>query len=94
MKKLEFVATREQYSELEGLAYWNANLSALKERDPDNVHDRDRYGKAICLIFDRLDRQGVPYWVQNSALAAGEDWRQYLLSGVSKLLERKGIVLA
>ena len=34
MKKLEFVATREQYSELEGLAYWNANLSALKGARP------------------------------------------------------------
>lgn len=93
MRKLEFRATQEQRGELEGLAYWHANLYYCYERYPDDVHAIEATKKSISLAFDRLDRLRVPFWVQNAVLAWSEEWRNTKREYLSSAMEKKNIFL-
>lgn len=91
--KLRFNANREQRNALEGLAYWIADYSYIKERygyhDPEleNVH------KTIVLAFDELDKLGVPFWVQNHVICWAYDWRRTKQQYLSKAMERYNIIM-
>lgn len=68
----------EQARELEYLARWRADLAYICERygreDPETQISR----KSIEFSFSRLDALRVPFFLQNAALAFGEDWRRQL----------------
>ena len=42
--------------------------------------------------FGQFDRAGVPFWAQNSALAIGENWREYEKRNLRTLFTNKGIL--
>lgn len=77
MSKLYFKANREQRKELEGLAYWVADVNYIIERFGADDPERLQADKNIHLCFDALDRLGVPFWVQNSVVCFAENWRRY-----------------
>ena len=78
-------------------------LCALAFRIADNKYMLERYGiketeierasnhKTICLIFEELDAAGVPFWVQNSTIAFGEDWRRYKSDCLYYWLRGRGV---
>ena len=41
--------------------------------------------------YGKLDRLGVPFWVQNSAICWAEDWRRYKSGYLYQGLERRGV---
>ena len=85
----------EQSRELEYLARWRADLEYIKERygaaDPEAETSR----KSIEFSFSRLDALRVPFFLQNAALAFGEDWRRQLQTDLfSWLASRKGYTVS
>lgn len=93
MKKLEFFATQKQRGELEGLAFWHADLNYCYERYPDDVHAIEKARKTISLCFDELDRLRVPFWVQNAVLEWSENWKNTERDYLSHAMEKKNIFL-
>lgn len=78
MNKLYFkVKNTQQRNELEGLAYWVADVNYIIERYGANDPEYTRANKSVLLCFENLDRLGVPFWVQNSVVCFAENWRQY-----------------
>ena len=94
MKTLHFEATADQRSALESLAYWIADIAYIRERygdeEPELIHARDTVEKCC---FPRLDRLGVPFWVQNSVSAWAGNWRRYKSEYMSEAMRKKGILL-
>lgn len=85
----------EQARELEYLARWRADLEYIKERygaaDPETETSR----KSIEFSFSRLDALRVPFFLQNAALAFGEDWRRQLQTDLfSWLASREGYTVS
>ena len=72
---LHYTATAQQARQLEGLAYWIADLSYTRERTPDDLDEIRRADRTIRYDLDQLDRLGVPFWVQNAAIGWATDWR-------------------
>ena len=66
---MTYTANKKAYSLLESLAYWMAEISYCREKDPGDIGFLDKADKTIHFLFDQLDRAGVPFWAQNSALA-------------------------
>ena len=91
---LKFTATHEQTKELEGLAYWIADTNYMIERYGNDEPELAKNRKTIDLVFDNLDRLGVPFWVQNTVIAFSEDWRRYKRVYMKEYLESKNIITA
>lgn len=89
---MTYTANKKAYSLLESLTYWMAEISYCREKDPDDVGFLDKADKTIHFLFGQLDRAGVPFWAQNSALAIGENWREYEKRNLRTLFENKGIL--
>lgn len=89
---LRFTCTKEQKKQLEGLAYWIADASYIKERfgydEPELKVCRDTLEKSI---FPELDKLNVPFWVQNAVMAWAENWRKYKSEHMIDALAKKGI---
>ena len=60
-----------------------------KRRTKEDIEKAD---KTIHFLFDQLDRAGVPFWAQNSAIAIGENWREYEKRNLRTLFKNKGIL--
>lgn len=86
-----FSATREQHNELEGLAYWIADRAWSRERGKLDEHEDRRTGDTIRVIFDALDRLGVPYWVQDAVICWAEDWRRTMQEDLCDAMRAKQI---
>lgn len=71
------VKNLEEKNALEGLAYWIADSKYIAERFGADDPELERSHLTIKDCFDSLDRLGVPYWVQNAAVAFAENWRRY-----------------
>lgn len=89
---MTYTANKKAYSLLESLTYWMAEISYCREKDPDDIGFLNKANKTIHFLFDQLDRAGVPFWVQNSVLAIGENWREYERRNLSVLFKNKGIL--
>ena len=80
--------------ELDYLARWRADLAYITERwgkgDPEAQVSRG----SIEFAFTVLDRLNVPFWLQNAALAYGEDWRNRQRESFEHYLTRKGYEVA
>lgn len=83
---LAVVLTDEQARELEYLARWREDLAYICERygaqDPETQVSR----KSIEFSFSRLDALHVPFFLQNAALAFGEDWRRQMQTDLFRWL--------
>lgn len=83
---LAVVLTDEQARELEYLSRWRADLAYICERygaqDPETQVSR----KSIEFSFSRLDALRVPFFLQNAALAFGEDWRRQMQTDLFRWL--------
>ena len=91
---LTFTANQEQKRAIEGLAYWVADENYIRERfgndDPDIRKCHDTITKCI---FPECDRLGIPFWVQNTIISIGRNWRQYKENYLSELCKKKNIIL-
>lgn len=88
-----FAATREQRDELEGLAYWIADRTWSREHGLLDEHEDQRTDNTIRVIFDALDRLGVPYWVQNAVCRWAEDWRRAMQEDFRDAMRARQIAL-
>ena len=91
---LAYTLTRDQFSALEGLAYWIADLHYMREKwgddEPEVQRARDTVEKCC---FPSLDRLAVPFWVQNSVICWAENWRNTKKEYLKQVLERKNILV-
>ena len=88
----EFQCSLKQFNALHGLAFWVANAAYIRERYGDDDPDLEKADKTIKLCcFPELDRLGVPFWVQDTAIAIGSDWRLFKTRYFSELLREKNI---
>lgn len=76
--------------ELEYLACWRADLAYIVERFGSDDPEAEVSRKSVEFAFSRLDRMGCPYWLQNCALAYGEDWRGRMQVDFPGWLEKHG----
>ena len=92
---MEFTLNRIQFSALEGLSYWGANLHYMRERFGDDEPELSRARATIekCL-FPQLDRLKVPFWVQNSVIVWAENWRNTKRQYLTDFLKSKNIFIA
>lgn len=93
----KFTATPRQWAELEGLAYWIADNAYCIEKLPREEYEREEYNRhdaSIRASFDALDRQGVPYWVQNAVIMWAQDWRREASEYMDTALARRNITRA
>ncbi len=92
---MNFICTDRQCKELEGLAYWIADTSYIKERygrsDPELVTCRKTIEECV---FPTLDKLQVPLWVQNAVIFWAENWRGYKSNSMWTALKGKGIIRA
>lgn len=90
---LNITLNSEQFSALEGLAYWVADASYMRERFGNDEPELERVRKTIDLCFSQLDRLSVPFWVQNSVVCWAENWRNTKRQYFSDFLKNKSIFL-
>lgn len=90
---LQYELTREQYSELAGLAFHRASDARNSERDDLNAGEREQDAENVKQHFHVLDALGVPYWVQNVVLLWSENWRRYERSYLREYLKQKNITV-
>ena len=94
---LKFDASAKQWSILEGLAYWIADNAYCREMMPREEYEREehaRHDETIRSTFDELDRNGVPFWVQNAVIAWAEDWRRHASEYMDTGLARRGYAIS
>lgn len=60
----EFICTKKQAKELDGLAFWVAELYNIRELFPNDRRNLDRCDASIRFAMDQLDRLAVPFWAQ------------------------------
>lgn len=91
----KFKPNRSQRNELHALAYRIADNSYMIERygAEDAAIELAENHKTIMLIFDLLDRFGVPFWVQNKVIFAAEKWRDYKAGKVAEIIDQDVIYL-
>ena len=92
---MEFTLNRIQFSALEGLSYWVANLHYMRERFGDDEPELKRARATIekCL-FPQLDRLQVPFWVQITVIVWAENWRNTKKQYLTEFLKSKNIFIA
>lgn len=76
--------------ELEYLSRWRADLAYIVERFGGDDPEADVSRRSVRFAFDRLDKLGCPFWLQNAALAYGEDWRGRMQTDFPGWLEKHG----
>lgn len=92
---LSCTINRDQLAALEGLAYWIADLHYMREKWGENEPELQRARDTIeKCCFPRLDRMGVPFWVQNSVICWAENWRNTKSEYFTDFLKRKNIFVA
>lgn len=86
--------SKEQFSELQGLSYWIADLNYIKEKYGENEPElqvcRDTIEKSILPNLDNLH---VPFWVQNTVICFSENWRRTKEEYLSNFLKSKEIYI-
>ena len=91
---LQFVATPQQWTELETLAYWIADNAYCIEQMSREEYKREEYARhdaSIKTSFDVLDKQEVPYWVQNAVITWAQDWRRKASEYMDIAMARRNI---
>lgn len=90
---LHYELTQTIYNKLLSLAYRIADNAYMIERYGlnDTEVERAQNHKTIVLTFNELDAAGVPFWVQNAALAFGQDWRRYKTDCLYYFLKSRGV---
>lgn len=88
-----YTTTPAQRAELESLAYWIADRAWIRERGKLDEYEDRRTNTTIRAIFDRLDRLGVPYWVQNAVICWAEDWRRTMREDLRDAMRARSIIL-
>ena len=83
-----------QCRELDYLARWRADLAYITERWGKKEPEAEVSRKSVEFAFTVLDRLHVPFWLQNAALAYGEDWRNRQREGFEHYLTRMGYEVA
>lgn len=91
--RLQFTANCEQRRALEGLAYWIADYSYIKERYGYDDPELEMVHKTITQAFDELDKIEVPFWVQNHVICWAHDWRNTKSQYLSNAMKRYNIIL-
>lgn len=91
---LKYELSKEQYNELEGLAYWISDAAYIRERSGNDDPELSQVDKTIRLTFDCLDRLKVPYWVQNTVICFAENWRRWQEIYLDNYLKTKNITIA
>lgn len=91
---LAYTLTRDQFSALEGLSYWVADVAYMRERWGDNDPELTRARATIENSFPMLDRLGVPFWVQNTVICWAEHWRNTKRQYLTDFLKSKNIFVA
>lgn len=91
--RLHFTANREQRLALEGLAYWIADYSYIKERYGYDDPELEVVHKTITQAFNELDKIGVPFWVQNHVIYWANDWRNIKSQYLSYAMKKYNIIL-
>ena len=81
--------SRRGFDELEALAYFIADMNYLKERysREESAIEREETHKNILMVFAALDREAVPFWLQNAVIASYEDWRTYKRKYFKQIIE-------
>lgn len=90
---MKYTLNKQQYSELEGLAYHIADLNYMRECGENNA-ELELKRKTISFAFNQLDKSGVPFWVQNTVICWAEEWRNHLNEYLWQALARRGVVRA
>lgn len=90
---LTYELNNRQFSELQGLKFWLVEKAWLQEREPENVGEIHRAHNTICFIFEMLDHEGVPFWVQNAVLELQDDWRKASSINLVSFLQDKNITV-
>ena len=58
-----------------------------------DADDLRRSDDTIRLHFELLDRLGVPFWVQNSAIAWASDWRNTRRQSIRSAMAARNIIM-
>ena len=91
---LKYTLNQKQYDALSGLAYWVSNETITRRYFPEDVHEIKKCHDTICnCIFPECDALKIPFWVQNSVVAIGEDFKSYKSLYFITLLNNKNIFL-
>ena len=90
---MKYRITQKQYNTLSGLAYRIADNAYMVERygAKDTEIERAENHLTILDLFDELDNSGVPFWVQNNAIAFGDNWRRYKTEYLYHYLVNHGV---
>lgn len=92
---LTYILTKEQFSALDGLSYWVADLHYMREKWGDNDPELKRARATIeKCCFPELDALQVPFWVQNSVICWAENWRNTKQQYLAEFLKSKNIFVA
>lgn len=85
-----YKVSQSNYDLLKGIAFRNANKNYLLDRygAEDAAADLEENKKAIDSLFDEADKKKIPFWIQNSALSAGENWRKFEECYFNSLLDK------
>ena len=86
--RLVFNGSREQWRDLEALAYW-VHVCGEAVRYGD-VHCEKSARDSLTWLAGVLDRGGVPWWVQNAVAAWASDRVRYLGEYMLPWLARRG----
>lgn len=92
MNKLHFEANKAQFSALEALAYWIADVHYIRERYGADDPEHEKAHKTVCMWFEELDRLAVPFWVQNTVICWAENWRRYKEQYFAEAMKQKNIM--
>lgn len=97
MNELNYtVDNNEIRNVLHAIAYRNADYEYIHEyyggdyKNFEFVHLIEENKKTMRGLFEDADKLRIPFWVQNRALAYGEDWRRYKGRGPSPATYFKG----
>lgn len=89
----QYITAAAQRAELESLAYWISDRAWSRERGKLDEYEDRRTDTTIRAIFDRLDRLGVPYWVQNAVICWAENWRRTMREDLRDAMRARSIIL-
>ena len=80
--------TQNQLTELFSLCFWHGSMKYFIERNSPKADyyeaEYKRYHENIVFCFEMCDRLNVPFWVQNTVLAASDTYEKYYFNGQNK----------
>lgn len=92
-KTQEFICTKKQAKELDGLAFWVAELYNIRELFPNDQRNLDRCDASIRFAMDQLDRLAVPFWAQNAVINWAENWRNISSHDLKQAMKSRGVIM-